>query len=118
MRPPQPPGEEYSHLAKDGLISSVLGSAAMSARLLLEDDPKPWKVILAKGFAAGIVAVFVGLASKEHIQSLPLWLAVVGLSGFAAPEVAAGAVKYVKNWIDSKVGAVTPKKNGKRAKRK
>lgn len=118
MRPPQPPGEEYSQLAKDGLISGVLGSAAMSARLLLEDDPKPWKVILAKGVAAGVVSVFVGIASKDYINSMYLWIAVIGLSGFAAPEVAAGAVKYVKNWIDSKVGATTTKKNGKRAKRK
>jgi hypothetical protein len=119
MTPPTPPAEEYGQLAKDGLVSSVLGFAAMCARLLLEEDPKSWKVITAKGFAASVVAVLVGWAIKEHIQSFTLYLAIVGLCGFAAPEVSAGAIRFVKGWIDKQIGKPEPKKtNGKRSKRK
>lgn len=119
MTPPSPPAEEYGQLAKDGLVSSVLGFSAMCARLLLEEDPKSWKVILAKGVAAAIVAVLVGWGIKEHIQSFTLYLAIVGLCGFAAPEVSAGAIRFTKGWIDKQIGKQEPKKtNGKRSKRK
>jgi hypothetical protein len=119
MTPPTPPAEEYGQLAKDGLVSSVLGFAAMCARLLLEEDPKSWKVILAKGCAASIVAVLVGFGIKEHIHSFTLYLAIVGLCGFAAPEVSAGAIRFTKGWIDKQIGKPETKKtNGKRSKRK
>ena len=55
----QPP-EDYNGLVKDGLIASILGGLAMTARLLLSEEPVTMGWVLRRLAAASITAVLVG----------------------------------------------------------
>ena len=95
---------------KDSIIASILGGLAMTARILLSTEPVTFGFVLRRFLAAAITAAIVGLATKDHFSSTGLWLACVGGSGYAAPEVADYFLKYVKAKGEAKLKEVS---NGK-----
>jgi hypothetical protein len=114
---PTPSSDDIQAIAKDGIIASALGSAAMVARLLLSTEPVTLGWVVRRVFAAAITASFVGWAVSEHIQSVPLRFAAVGASGYAAPEVLDYLLKYIKARGEAEVSKVKKGIRGK-AKRK
>ena len=103
---------------KDGVIASVLGGMAMTARILLSTEPVTFGFVLRRFLAAGITAAIVGLATKDHFSSTGLWLACVGGSGYAAPEVADYFLRYVKAQGEQKLKEVKGGKVKTKKKRK
>jgi hypothetical protein len=85
---------------KDGLVSGVLGSLAMAARLLLSAEPVTLGWVIRRVAAAGITALFVGYFLQEHVSSVPLRYAIIGVCGYSAPEVA----DYAARWLKAKMG--------------
>lgn len=92
---------------KDSIIASILGGLAMTARILLSTEPVTFGFVLRRFLAAAITAAIVGLATKEHFTSTGLWLACVGGSGYAAPEVADYFLRYVKAKGEAKIKEVS-----------
>lgn len=105
MSSPQDPND-LSQLAKDGVISSALGSSAAVARALLSPDSVGFLWMVRSAFSAAVVAVLVGLAITDYVSSYTMRLAVAGLAGFAAPEVTTFALSYLKKWFDSKLNGI------------
>lgn len=107
--PPTPSTSEINdaiglpHEVKDGIIASILGGLAMTARMLLSTDPVSLGFVVRRFFAASITAMLVGLGTKEHFTSTGLWLAVSGGSGYCAPEVADYFLRWVKAKGEAKV---------------
>lgn len=101
---------------KDGLVASVLGGLAMTARLLLSTEPVSFGWVCRRVMAAAITAALVGYAVQEHITSPGLRMGVVGAAGYAAPECLDYLLKYVKARGEKEVDAVSgkpSKPNGK-----
>lgn len=96
---------------KDGLLASLLGGLAMTARLLLSTEPVTLGWVIRRVLAASIVASLVGMGIQDSIQSTGLRMAVVGASGYVAPEAVDFLLKYVKARGQAEV------KNAKRKKR-
>jgi len=96
---------------KDGLVSGVLGSLAMAARLLLSSEPVTLGWVFRRVAAAGITALFVGYFLQDHVASVPLRYAIIGVCGYSAPEVA----DYAARWLKAKMGQEVAKveKKGK-----
>ena len=88
--------EEIPHEVKDGLVASVLGGLAMTARLLLSTEPVTIGWVIRRVFAAAITAALVGYAIQEHIQSPGLRMGVVGACGYCAPEALDFLLKYAR----------------------
>ena len=103
---------------KDGVVSGVLGALAMISRLLLSTEPVSLMWVVRRIFAASITACFVGYGIQDHIQSIPLRMAVVGACGYAAPEVTDYLLRYIKARGEKEVGKLTSKANGKAKPRK
>lgn len=125
MSPPTPPidHDNTQALVKDGLVASILGGLAMTARLLLSTEPVSIGWVVRRVTAAAIVAAVVGYGIQDHISSPGLRMAVVGAAGYAAPEVLDYLLKYIKARGDAEVAKVTKKlpsngKGKKPAKRK
>jgi hypothetical protein len=97
---------DYGQLAKDGVISSALGSSAAVARALLSPSPVGFIWMLRSAASAAVVAVLVGLAVTDYVSSYPLRLAVAGLAGFAAPEVTNFALSYLNKRFQQKLDEV------------
>jgi hypothetical protein len=123
---PSPPidPESIPKELKDGVVASVLGGLAMTARLLLSTEPVSLGWVVRRVLAAAITAALVGYGIQDHIQSPGLRMAVVGAAGYAAPECLDYLMRYIKARGEKEVGAVTAKlkPNGKgkasKAKRK
>ena len=98
---------------KDGVVSGVLGGLAMVARLLLSTEPVTFGWVVRRIFAASITACFVGYGIQDHIQSIPLRMAVVGACGYAAPEITDYVILAIKKRAEKEVGRIAPKSNGK-----
>ena len=100
---------------KDGVVASVLGGLAMTARLLLSTEPVSFGWVVRRVLAAAITAAMVGYAIQEHISSPGLRMAVVGAAGYAAPECLDYLMRYIKARGEKEVAAVTAKAkpNGK-----
>ncbi len=117
MSPPPPPidPESLPKELKDGIVASVLGGLAMTARLLLSTEPVSLGWVVRRVLAAAITAALVGYGIQDHIQSPGLRMAVVGAAGYAAPECLDYLMKYIKARGEKEVGAVVgkPKTNGK-----
>ena len=96
---------------KDGLLASLLGGLAMTARLLLSTEPVTMGWVIRRVLAASIVASLIGFAIQDQIHSTGLRMAVVGASGYVAPEAVDFLLKYVKARGQAEV------KNAKRKKR-
>lgn len=125
MSPPPPPSpsnpEDYQAIVKDSLIASVLGGGGMVARMLLSTEPLTFGWIVRRLIAASIIGVFAGFALQEHVSSLVMRFACIGLAGAAANEIMEGAIKWVNGKINKEVQSVTKgNSNGKtkRTKRK
>lgn len=125
MSPPPPPSptnpEDYQAIVKDSLIASVLGGGGMVARMLLSTEPLTFGWIVRRLVAASIIGIFAGFALQEHVSSLVMRFACIGLAGAAANEIMEGAIKWVKGKINNEVSKVTKgATNGKpkRIKRK
>ena len=114
MAAPIDPNEIPAGL-KDGLLASVLGALAMTARLLLSTEPVTMGWVIRRVLAASIVASLVGLGIQDDIQSTGLKMAVVGASGYVAPEALDYLLKYVKARGEAQVNSA--KSNAKRKKK-
>ena len=117
MSPPPPPidPESLPKELKDGIVASVLGGLAMTARLLLSTEPVSLGWVVRRVMAAAITAALVGYGIQDHIQSPGLKMAVVGAAGYAAPECLDYLMKYIKARGEKEVAAVVgkPKPHGK-----
>ena len=110
--------EEIPHEVKDGLVASVLGGLAMTARLLLSTEPVTLGWVIRRVLAAAITAAIVGYAIQDHIQSPGLRMGAVGAAGYAAPECLDYLMKYIKARGDKEVGAIIGKKPNAKIKAK
>lgn len=113
MKPP----EDINGLLKDGLIASILGGLAMTARLLMSEEPVTVGWVLRRLAAASITAVLVGYGVKDYISSESLRLCVIGGCGYCAPEITDYLIKYVKTRGEQEVKKVEGKSNGKKTKK-
>jgi len=111
------PPEDINGLVKDGLIASILGGLAMTARLLMSEEPVTAGWVLRRLTAASITAVLVGYGIKDQIQSESLRLCVIGGCGYCAPEITDYLIKYIKARGEQEVKKVKGKNNGKKAKK-
>jgi len=111
VSPPPPPidPESLPKELKDGVVASVLGGLAMTARLLLSTEPVSLGWVVRRVLAAAITAALVGYGIQDHIQSPGLRMAVVGAAGYAAPEGLDYLMRYIKARGEKEVGAVTAK---------
>jgi hypothetical protein len=105
MSPPPPiDPESFPKELKDGVIASILGGLAMTARLLLSQEPVSVGWVVRRVLAAAITAALVGYAITDHIESPGLRMGVVGAAGYAAPECLDYLMRYIKNKGDAEVG--------------
>jgi hypothetical protein len=105
MSPPPPiDPESFPKELKDGVIASILGGLAMTARLLLSQEPVSVGWVVRRVLAAAITAALVGYAITDHIESPGLRMGVVGAAGYAAPECLDYLMRYIKNRGDAEVG--------------
>lgn len=111
MSASQPPDPD---LLADAARSGTIGFSMMIARRLLSPDKPPFLDVLLQAVAAAGVSVLVGWGASEYIQSQKLLYAVVGVAGFAAPEVAAFAIRYIKAQGEAKLKEVEAKSNAPR----
>jgi len=113
--PPTLDHDQTQAIVKDGLVASILGGLAMTARLLLSTEPVSIGWVVRRVSAAAIVAAVVGYGIQDHISSPGLRMAVVGAAGYAAPEVLDYLLKYIKARGEAEVSKVTKKlpTNGK-----
>jgi hypothetical protein len=111
VSPPSPPidPESLPKELKDGVVASVLGGLAMTARLLLSTEPVSLGWVVRRVLAAAITAALVGYGIQDHIQSPGLRMGVVGAAGYAAPECLDYLMRYIKARGEKEVGAVTAK---------
>jgi hypothetical protein len=107
--PPPIDPESLPKELKDGVVASVLGGLAMTARLLLSTEPVSLGWVVRRVLAAAITAALVGYGIQDHIQSPGLRMAVVGAAGYAAPECLDYLMKYIKARGEKEIGAVTAK---------
>jgi hypothetical protein len=105
MSPPPPiDPESFPKELKDGVIASILGGLAMTARLLLSQEPVSVGWVIRRVLAAAITAALVGYAITDHIESPGLRMGVVGAAGYAAPECLDYLMRYIKNKGNAEVG--------------
>lgn len=103
---------EVPQEVKDGVVASVLGGLAMTARLLLSSEPVSVGWVVRRVLAASITALFVGFFLQEHVSSVPVRYALIGACGYSAPEVA----DYAAKWLRAKMGQEVAKVAGKAKK--
>jgi hypothetical protein len=103
-------------LVKDGLIASILGGLAMTARLLLSTEPVSPGWVIRRVSAAAITAAIVGYGIQDHISSPGLRMAAVGAAGYSAPEALDYLIKIVKAKGEAELAKVTKRipSNGKK----
>ena len=117
MATPSSP-DDYSQLAKDSIIASALGSAGMVSRILLSEEKLTLAWIVRRTLAAGLVSILVGFALQDHIQSMTMRFAAIGLSGASAPEVLDAAIAYAKKRMSAEVSKAGVKTNAKSKRNK
>ena len=108
---------EVPQEVKDGVVASVLGGLAMTARLLLSSEPVSVGWVVRRVLAASITALFVGFFLQEHVSSVPVRYALIGACGYSAPEVADYAAKWLRAKMGQEVAKVSPKKKSADAKK-
>lgn len=115
MSPPPPlDGDSTQSLVKDGLVASILGGLAATARLLLSTEPVSVGWVIRRVSAAAITASIVGYGLQDHIASPGLRMAVVGACGYSAPELLDYLSQYIKARGEAEVAKVSKKPNGKK----
>ena len=111
MSPPPPiDPESFPKELKDGVIASILGGLAMTARLLLSQEPVSVGWVIRRVLAAAITAALVGYAITDHIESPGLRMGVVGAAGYAAPECLDYLMRWIKARGEKEVSAVSGNK--------
>jgi hypothetical protein len=116
MSPPPPiDPESLPKELKDGVVASVLGGLAMTARLLMSTTPVSPGWVIRRVLAAGITSCLAGYAIAEHIQSPGLRMGAIGAIGYCAPEALDYLLKAFKARAEKEVGAIAGKvkPNGK-----
>jgi len=116
MSPPPPISpEDIPKEFKDGVVASVLGGLAMTARLLMSTTPVSPGWVIRRVLAAGITSCLAGYAIAEHIQSPGLRMGAIGAIGYCAPEALDYLLKAFKARAEKEVGAIAGKvkPNGK-----
>ena len=103
----------------DKLISDAarflpIGAAAMLARIVMSQDPVSFGWIARRMFFAAITACLVGWATDGYLHSQGMRFAAVGAAGFAAPEVADFAIRWIKARGNAEVEKVTGKAKTKK----
>ena len=117
MSPPPPiDPESIPKELKDGIVASVLGGLAMTARLLLSTEPVSLGWVVRRVLAAAITAALVGYGIQEHIQSPGLRMGVIGAAGYAAPECLDYLMRYIKARGQKEVDGVTAAKSNAKSK--
>ena len=117
MSPPPPiDPESIPKELKDGIVASVLGGLAMTARLLLSTEPVSLGWVVRRVLAAAITAALVGYGIQEHIQSPGLRMGVIGAAGYAAPECLDYLMRYIKARGQKEVDGVTATKSNAKSK--
>jgi hypothetical protein len=86
-----------------------IGAAAMLARIVMSQEPVSFGWIARRMFFAAVTACLVGWATDGYIHSEGLRFAAVGASGYAAPEVADFAIKWLKARGNVEMAKVTGK---------
>jgi hypothetical protein len=111
MSPPPPiDPESFPKELKDGVIASILGGLAMTARLLLSTTPVSPGWVIRRVLAAGITSCVAGYAIAEHIQSPGLRMGAIGAIGYCAPEALDYLLKAFKARAEKEVGEIAGKK--------
>jgi hypothetical protein len=88
---------------RQGIIASILGMAAMIARLLMSTDKASLPYILRSSVAAGLTAYFVNQASRSYVEQENLRVCICGVAGFAAPEIQQYGLQFLKAKMQAKV---------------
>jgi len=115
MSPPPPiDNDSTQSLVKDGLVASILGGLAMTARLLLSTEPVSPGWAIRRVSAASIVALLVNYTTKDYIANHSLQIAAVGATAYAAPECLDFLLSWIKARGEAEVAKVTKKPNGKK----
>ena len=114
---PPPSNEEYASLLKDSTIASALGAAGMVSRMLLSPEPLTFGWIARRLLASGLVSIFAGFALQDHITSLSLRYACIGLAGASAPELLDAAIAWAKNKANAEAAKVKPNAKTKRKRK-
>ena len=83
------------------LISAIIGGIGMACRLLLTDnkDITVW-IAIRHIIAAMLTAVVVGHAASDFISTESARYALVGVAGYAAPEVLDACLKWVRRQLE------------------
>ena len=110
--------ESIPHEVKDGIVASILGGLAMTARLLLSTEPVTFGWVVRRVLAAAITAALVGYGIQDHISTPGLRMAVIGATGYAAPEALNYMLKALKARAEKEVGEIAGKKPNAKAKPK
>lgn len=108
--------EQLPQEVKDGVVAAVLGGLAMTARLLLSNNPVSVGWAMRRIFAASITALFVGFFLQDEVQSVALRYALIGACAYSAPEAADCVARWIRRRMEKEVGQTEPK--SRRAKRK
>ena len=104
---------------RQGIIASILGMAAMIARLLMSTDKASLGYIARSSVAAGLTAYFVNQASKSYVEQENMRVAICGVAGFASPEILSYGLAWLKAKMQGKVDeAQAQVRGGKPSKRK
>ncbi|CAB4162452.1 hypothetical protein UFOVP779_43 [uncultured Caudovirales phage] len=88
---------------RQGIIASILGMAAMIARLLMSTDKASLGYIARSSVAAGLTAYFVNQASKSYVEQENLRVFICGVAGFASPEILSYGLAWLKAKMQGKV---------------
>lgn len=88
---------------RQGIIASILGMAAMIARLLMSTDKASWGSIVRSSLAAGLTAYFVNQASRSYVEQENLRVFICGVAGFASPEILSYGLQFIKAKMQGKV---------------
>lgn len=88
---------------RQGIIASILGMAAMIARLLMSTDKASLGYIARSSVAAGLTAYFVNQASRSYVEQENLRVFICGVAGFASPEILSYGLAWLKAKMQGKV---------------
>ena len=103
---------------RQGIIASILGMAAMIARLLMSTDKASLGYIARSSVAAGLTAYFVNQASKSYVEQENMRVAICGVAGFASPEILSYGLAWLKAKMQGKVAEAKAGINGGGKRRK
>lgn len=102
---------------RQGIIASILGMAAMIARLLMSTDKATIGYIARSSVAAGLTAYFVNQASRSYVEQENLRVFICGVAGFASPEILSYGLAWVKAKMQGKVEEAQAGINGGRRRK-